>query len=120
MITRLGSHVGDDTCSAAVVAGDLAFLSHHAGGFDVDDPAHQTRAALDAVRRTLEQLGLPLSAVVQVNLYLRRVDDLRAACDVFPEYFGGAAPARTTITSDFVDPRCLVQVDAVALAVDPH
>lgn len=114
MLTRLPSHVGDDTCSAAVTAGDLVFCSHHGGGFDSDDAAHQTRAALEALRSTLDELGLPLASVIQVNLYLRRVEDLRAACDVFPEHFTDAAPARTTLTSEFVDRRRLVQVDAIA------
>lgn len=115
-ITRLPSHVGDDTCSAAVVAGGLVFLAHHGGGFDVPDPAHQTRAALAALRETLAQVGGVLDDVVQVNLYLRDVDHLRAACDVIGEAFRGGAPARTTTTSAFVDPACLVQVDAVAVA----
>lgn len=115
MITRLPSHVGDDTCSAAVVAGDLVFLSHHAGGFDVADAAHQTRAALTALGETLARAGAGYDDVVQVRLYLRHVEDLRAACDVFPEFFTDGAPARQTATSDFVDERCLVQVEGIAV-----
>lgn len=111
---RLPSHVGDDTCSAAVVADDLVFCSHHGGGFDSPDLAHQTRAALESLRGTPDELGLTMASVVQVNLYLRDVAHLRAACDVFPDFFADAAPARTTLTSEFADPRCLVQVDAVA------
>ncbi len=117
-ITRLPSHVGDETCSAAVVAGGLVFLAHHAGGFDRPDAAHQTRAALTELGHTLAQVGGSLDDVVQVHLYLRHVGDLRAACDVFPDFFRGA-PARMTSTTDFVDPACLVQVEAVAVARTP-
>ena len=115
MITRLPTHVGDPTCSAAVIAGDVVYLAHHGGGFDVPDAAHQTRTALAAMRATLVRAGGAMSDVVQVRLYLRHIDDLRAACDVFPEFFGDAAPARTTVTTDFFDAACLVQVDGVAV-----
>jgi 2-iminobutanoate/2-iminopropanoate deaminase len=116
MISRLPSHVGDPTCSSAVIAGGFVFLAHHGGGYDVPDPAHQARAALTSLAGTLEAAGSAMSDVVQLHLYLRDAADLRAACDVFPEFFGDAAPARTTTTSSFVDDACLVQVDGIALA----
>ncbi len=115
MITRLPTNVGDPTVSAAVVANGVVHLSHHAGGFDRADAAHQARAGLGAMAQTLAQVGATMADVVQVRLYLRDVTDLRAACDVFPEFFGDAAPARTTLTTDFWDPACLVQVDGVAV-----
>ena len=115
MITRLPTHVGDPTCSAAVVAGDVVYLAHHAGGFDVPDAAHQARAALAAMRDTLATAGGTMADVVQVRLYLRDLADLRGACDVFPEFFGEAAPARMTLTTDFFDAACLVQVEGVAV-----
>lgn len=115
MITRLPTNVGDPTVSAAVIAGDVVYLSHHAGGFDQQDPAHQARAALAAMAQTLARVGGTMADVVQVRLYLRDVSHLRAACDVFPEFFGDAAPARMTVTTDFWDSACLVQVEGVAV-----
>ena len=116
-ITRLPTHVGDPTCAAAVVVNGLVFTAHHAGDFASDDVAEQTRTALRSLGDTLTNAGSSLADVVQVHLYLRSLDGAAAAWQVFGELFpDGAAPARTTTTTDFVDAACLVQLDAVAVA----
>lgn len=51
MIKRLPTHCGDETCSSCVVAGDYIFLAHHAGGFEKNDIAYQTRVAFEAIKR---------------------------------------------------------------------
>jgi 2-iminobutanoate/2-iminopropanoate deaminase len=115
MITRLTPHYDDPTCASAVRAGGLIFLAHHAGGFAERSYAHQTREALESMRHTVEQAGGDMAAVVQVTMWVREItDELRAAWDVFAEYFGDEPPARMTATTDFFDPRCLVQLDGVA------
>ena len=77
----------------------------------------QTRTALRSLGDTLTNAGSSLADVVQVHLYLRSLDGAAAAWQVFGELFpDGAAPARTTTTTDFVDAACLVQLDAVAVA----
>ena len=115
MPKRLPAHYGDETCAAAVVAGDHIFLSHHGGGFERGDAAHQTRAAFTSMRETLRSVGADITDLVQLNLYLKDVADFKAAREVFAEFFEpGRFPARTTLTSDFIDPRCLVQLDGVA------
>lgn len=115
MITRLTPHYGDETCAASVRAGDLLFLAHHAGDYSEASYAHQTRTALDAVRATLEQAGGDLTSLVQVTMWVRELtDEMRAAWDVFGECCGDQPPARMTATTDFFDPRCLVQLDGVA------
>lgn len=114
-ITRLPSHVADPTCSAAVRAGDTLYLAHHAGGFDVPSYVHQTREALRALTRTLESAGASPAHVVQVTMWIREITpELRDAWDVFAEFFGDQPPARMTATTDFFDPVCLVQVEAIA------
>lgn len=115
-ITRLPTHVGDPTCAAAVVANGFVFAAHHAGGFESDDPAEQTRAALRSLADTLEKAGSSLANVVLIHLYLRTLDRAEAVWQVFGELFPDGAPARTTTTTDFFDPSCLVQLDAVAVA----
>jgi 2-iminobutanoate/2-iminopropanoate deaminase len=115
MITWFESHVGDPTCAAAVRAGDTLYLAHHAGGFDVPTYTHQTREALRALGATLEAAGTGFDRVVQVTFWVRQVTpELREAWDVFAEFFEEHPPARMTATSDFVDPACLVMLDAIA------
>lgn len=115
MITRLVGHHGDDTCAAGVRVGETVYLAHHAGGFDSDDIATQTRSALADVDATMQRLGGSVTDLVQLTVYLREIEDLRVAADVVGEVFGDSPPARMTRTSDFLDPRCRVQVDGVAV-----
>lgn len=116
MITRLPAHYGDPTCASAVVAGGFVFLAHHTGDLALPGLADQTRTCLDAVRRTLEDVGAPLSSLVQVTLWVRELpsDEVREAWDVFGEVLGDQPPARMTATTGFFDPRCRVMVDGVA------
>ncbi|MCB2177643.1 MAG: hypothetical protein KQH57_17685 [Actinomycetales bacterium] len=115
MITRLAPHYGDPTCASIVTAGGFAFLSHHAGNLSDTSYAAQTRGALDAMRETLARVGTDLTSLVQVTMLVRELtDEIRAAWDVFDEYFGDQPPARATVTTDFFDAACLVQLDGIA------
>lgn len=114
MIKRMETHCGDDTCASCVVAGDYIFLAHHAGGFEKQDIAYQTRAAIENMKKTLGSVGATLDDVVQVNFYLKDIRNFREGADVFGEYFQNGAPARMTVTSEFVDPDCLCQIDGIA------
>ena len=71
MIKRYPTHYGDDTCASCVKAGDFIFLAHHAGGFDKNDVAHQTRITFERMNTTLKQVGASLKDIVQINLYLK-------------------------------------------------
>ena len=114
MIKRMPTHCGDDTCASCVVAGDFIFLAHHAGGFDSNDLAVQTRAALESAGRTLATVGTSFDDVVQVNYYIKSVDDFRKGADVFREFFKNGPPARMTVVTDFISSGCLCMIDGVA------
>lgn len=114
MIKRYPTHCNDATCASCVHAGDFIYLSHHAGGFDKNDVAYQTRKTFENMQQTLDQAGASLKDIVQLNLYLKDIKDLRFACDVFTEYFGTDVPARMTTATDFFDDTCLCMMDAVA------
>lgn len=114
MIKRYETHCGDTTCSSCVQAGDFIYLSHHGGGFDRNDVTHQARKILENMKRTLEQAGASLLDMIQINVYLTDIKDLRLACDVFHEYFGDQAPARMTTTTDFYEEKCLCMMDGIA------
>lgn len=113
MINRYPTHCNDETCASCVQAGDFIFLSHHAGGFDKNDVAYQVRKTFEFMKKTLNKAGASLKDIVQINLYLKDIKDLRRACDVFHEFFGCEVPARMTSTTDFFDDRCFCMMDAV-------
>ena len=114
MIKRMPTHCNDDTCASCVIAGDFIYLAHHARGFDKQDIVHQTRAAFESMKKTLASVNATFDDVVQVNYYIKNIEDFRKGADVFGEYFKNGAPARMTSTTQFVDERCLCQIDGVA------
>jgi 2-iminobutanoate/2-iminopropanoate deaminase len=114
MIKRMSTHCGDDTCPSCVVAGDFIFLAHHAGGHESNDIVYQIEASFNSLKTTLESVGASFDDIVQINLYLKNIDDFRIARDVFYKYFRNGFPARMTTTTNFVNPTCLCMLDGVA------
>jgi len=115
MIKRMPTHYsGDDTCPSCVVAGDFIFLAHHAGRLDSDDIVVQMRASFQRLQKTLESVGATMDDMVQIHLYLKNIEDFRAARDVFYEFFSNGFPARMGTTTDFLPPSCLCMLDGIA------
>ncbi len=114
MIRRMPTHCGDDTCPSCVVAGDYILLAHHAGGHDKNDIVYQMEASFKRMRNTLESVGATLDDMVQINLYLKKVEDFEKARDVFYKYFKNGFPARMTTTTEFIDVSCLCMMDGIA------
>ena len=107
--------------SAAVRAGDLVHVAGttavDASGAVVggDDPAAQTREVLRKIGLALEAAGAGLSQVVQTRVYLTRAQDWEAVGRVHGEVFAQAPPAATmVVVAALLDPRMLVEVEAVA------
>ena len=108
------TNCGDETCPACVVAGDFIFLAHHAGGHDKNDIAYQMDVCFSRLRNTLKSVEATLDDMVQINLYLKDINDFRKARDVFYKYFTNGFPARMGTTTDFVSPGCLCMIDGIA------
>jgi 2-iminobutanoate/2-iminopropanoate deaminase len=108
------THCGDETCPSCVVAGDFIYLAHHAAGFEKNDIKHQMAATFVRAKKTLESVGATLNDMVQINLYLKNLDDFDGAREVFYEYFNkGNFPARMTSQTEFLDSDCLCMIDGV-------
>ena len=120
MLKKMPTHCGDDTCASCVVAGDFIFLAHHAGGFDKQDIAHQMRVTFESMKSTLASVGATLNDMVQINLYLKNLDDdFDQAREVFYEYFDkDNFPARMSSQTSFLDAECLCMIDGVAYKKD--
>ena len=114
MIKRMPTHCCDETCSSCVVAGDYIFLAHHAGGFDKQDMAYQVRAVFEKMKQTLASVNATLDDLVQVNFYIRDIEDFDEGRNVFLEYFKNGASARMTIVTQFLDEECMCMIDGIA------
>lgn len=106
--------------SSAVRAGDLVVVSgttavdesgELVGG---DDAYAQTTEALRKVRLALEAAGTDLAHVVQTRMHLRDAADWEGVGRAHGEAFAGARPAATMVVTGLLDPRMLVEVEAVA------
>ena len=109
--------------SRAVAAGDLVFVSGctsvdgaefvHAG-----DAYAQTAQALRNVAGALDQLGLGLADVVRTRIFVTDIARWQEYGRAHRAAFGDTKPATSMIgVSALVDPRMLVEVEAVAYRV---
>lgn len=115
MRTRIPNRFNDDhSYSSAALAGNFIFLSHQGGRQDSDDITVQLTACLENLQVVLQEAGAGLADVVQLNLMLKDIADFAKAREVLAMYFRNNPPVRSAFTTQFVSPKCLCQVDAVA------
>jgi enamine deaminase RidA (YjgF/YER057c/UK114 family) len=106
--------------SRAVAAGDYIFVSgctSVAGAEFVHpgDPYAQTVQAIANVRAALESLGSGLADVVRTRLFVTDISRWEEYGRAHGEAFASVVPATSMIqVSGLVDPRMLVEVEAVA------
>ncbi len=81
------------------------------------DMEGQSRAALDQLRRSLEAVGAGFSDVVSANRFVTDLGDQDSLNKVWAEYFGDSKPTTTTVqvVELATDPRCLVEINAIAV-----
>jgi 2-iminobutanoate/2-iminopropanoate deaminase len=88
--------------SHAVVAGDFVFVAGQTardpktGRVIQGDVSAQTRRCLEIVREILNELGLSLTDVVRVTVYLANIDDFDAMNLVYSSVLQPPYPARST------------------------
>lgn len=80
------------------------------------DVAAETRQVMANLQAVLEAGGSSLSAVVKTTIYLADMGDFAAVNQVYGEYFGVEAPARSTVQVARLPKDARVEIDAVALA----
>jgi enamine deaminase RidA (YjgF/YER057c/UK114 family) len=106
--------------SRAVAAGDFVFVS---GCTSVDgadfvhegDAYAQTAQALRNVADALDRLGLGLADVVRTRIYVTDISCWEEYGRAHGAAFGDVMPATSMLeVSSLVDPRMLVEVEAVA------
>lgn len=103
----------------AVRAGDFIFLS---GQVPVDpvtdkmspgDIRHETRLALNNMKRLLEGVGASMADVVKIGMFISDAADFAPMNEIYTEFFGETKPARTTVVCKFMaDIR--IEIDCVA------
>jgi len=92
------------TASPCVFAGDTlycsakdGFIPGPHGGVYATITQHQLRQTMRKLLDNLEEAGMSFDQVIATNVYLDDLKDLTAFDEVYGQYFGPVAPARTTI-----------------------
>ena len=110
--------------SQAIVAGGEVYcagqipLDPATGQIVSGGVAEQTVQVLKNLRAVLKAAGSDLDRAVKTTVFLKSMDSFVAMNEVYgrPEYFGAAAPARSTVEVARLPRDVLVEIEVVALA----
>ena len=87
--------------------------------FLIQSPFHikKARAALENLKKGLHAVGAGFQDIVTASRFVTDLTDQDAMNKVWGEYFGDAKPATTTVqvVQLATDPRCLVEINAIAV-----
>ncbi len=106
--------------SRAVAAGEYVFVSGCTSVLDgklvhEGDAYHQTVQAIANVSTALDRLGFEIADVVRTRIFVTDITRWQEYGRAHGEAFGASKPATTMVeVSRLVDPRMLVEVEAVA------
>jgi 2-iminobutanoate/2-iminopropanoate deaminase len=89
------SNSGGSPFSGAVMVGNTLYLSGVLGRGDTGEEA--ARAALDSMRGTLEQAGMTMDDLVNVQIFAADLEDYAAFNSVYRSYFTREFPARAFV-----------------------
>ena len=114
-----------------ITGGSLVFLAgvtaapvyhhhpHRPEEFDAmpRDMEGQTRAVLENLKKSLEAVGGDFGDVVSANRFVTDLAEQNSLNQVWAEYFGDNKPTTTTVqvVQLATDPRCLIEVNALAV-----
>jgi 2-iminobutanoate/2-iminopropanoate deaminase len=99
--------------SLAVAAGDFVFLGMHRGFGD--DFTTQFHDSFKHLKKTLAEFDLTLANLVQVDVRMKHIEDVRVYEKLFRDYFEkDKYPARIGATTEFIDDDCLFMIGGVA------
>jgi 2-iminobutanoate/2-iminopropanoate deaminase len=107
--------------SQAIEAGDLIFLSGQVG---IDPQTNkmveggvreQAARALDNLAGVMKVMGLDLSAVVKMTVFLNDMGDFPELNEVYAGYFRETPPARSCVAVRGLPLGALVEMEAVAV-----
>ena len=79
----------------------------------------QTEQALANLTAILEAAGSSLASIVKTTVFLQHLDDFAGMNEVYARRFGEDPPARSTIEVAKLPSGALVEIEAIALILDP-
>jgi 2-iminobutanoate/2-iminopropanoate deaminase len=69
---------------------------------------------LDSVKKLVEAGGATMDSIVQLTVFLAKIDDYDGMNKVFKTYFPHGGPARTTVAVAALPGNSLVEINCIA------
>ena len=98
------------------VAGQGAHDDRPAAQWDIDSHTHKV---MDKIKNLVEHGGSSMDSVLQLTVFLAKIDHYDGMNKVFKTYFPNGGPARTTIAIAALPGNSLVEINCIA-AVAHH
>jgi reactive intermediate/imine deaminase len=98
------------------IAGQGAHSHDPNGQFPMDIETH-TKKVLDNVKTLVEAAGGVMDSILQLTVYLTKIDDYDGMNKVFKTYFPHGGPARGTVAVAALPGQSLVEINCTAAVV---
>ena len=107
--------------SRAVRIGDTIYVSGTTASNEQGEVQHPGDAGAQAtyilikIERALNQAGATIEDVVRTRIFVSRIEDWEAVARAHGQIFSDIRPANTLVRAEMIDPRMLVEIEAVAV-----
>ena len=98
------------------IAGQGAHSHDPQGQFPNDIETH-TKKVMENVKTLVEAGGATMDSILQLTVYLTKIDDYDGMNKVFKTYFPNGGPARTTVAVAALPGNSLVEINCIAAVV---
>jgi len=109
---------GTQMITSLIVHNDLIFISgqgaNDAGDVKGADIESHTTKVMNNVKKLVEAGGGSMDTILQLTVYLSKLDDYDGMNKVFKTYFPHGGPARTTVSVAGVPGRSFLQINSIA------
>ena len=85
-----------------------------AGNVVSQDIKEQTRAVCTNLKHLLEESGSSLQNVIKTTVFIKDMNDFAAMNEVYGEFFGESAPARSTVEVSRLPKDVKVEIEVIA------
>ncbi len=100
------------------IAGQGAHSHDPSTTFPMDIDTH-TKKVMDNVKTLVEAGGGAMDSILQLTVYLTKIEDYDGMNKVFKTYFPHGGPARTTVAVAALPGQSLVEINCTAAVVNP-
>lgn len=110
--------------SRAVRVGNTIYVSGTTASNEQGEVQHPGDAGAQAtyiirkIERALQQAGASLEEVVRTRIFVSSIDDWEVVARAHGAIFGEIRPANTLVRAEMIDPRMLVEIEAVAVVAE--